>query len=101
MVASLLMGQIAGLGFGLYAPNHSSWILTIVSPRRRGFGVGLVTTAMFLGQFSAPLLIQPFIDRTNPAAVWRAVSAALLFLGVLYAVLSRLGGKSARIEAES
>jgi MFS family permease len=85
---------VAGLGFGLYAPNHSSWILSIVSAKRRGFGVGLVTTAMFLGQFCAPLLIQPFIDPADPAAVWNSVSTLLIFLGVLYIVLSRLAGNS-------
>ncbi|MDH3747262.1 MAG: MFS transporter [Gammaproteobacteria bacterium] len=88
-VALLGMG-VAGIGFGLYVPNHSSWILSIVSAKRRGFGVGLVTTAMFLGQFSAPILVQPFIDPTNPNAVWTSMSIALFVLFVLYAGLSRL-----------
>lgn len=94
-VVALLGMVVAGLGFGLYVPNHSSWILSIVSPKRRGFGVGLVTTAMFLGQFSAPILVQPFIEPGYPPAVWRAMSMLLLVLGIAYALLSRLGGKSA------
>jgi MFS family permease len=91
---ALLGMVVAGLGFGLYVPNHSSWILSIVSPQRRGFGVGLVTTAMFLGQFSAPILVQPFIDADDPTAVWRAMSTILLVLGGIYAVLSRFGGNT-------
>ncbi len=91
---ALLGMVVAGLGFGLYVPNHSSWILSIVSPQRRGFGVGLVTTAMFLGQFSAPILVQPFIDADDPTAVWRAMSTLLLVLGGIYAVLSRFGGNT-------
>ncbi len=91
-----LMGMVvAGLGFGLYVPNHSSWILSIVSPKRRGFGVGLVTTAMFLGQFSAPILVQPFIDPADPTAVWSAMSMILIILAAVYTGLSRLGGKAA------
>jgi predicted MFS family arabinose efflux permease len=87
-----LMGMVvAGLGFGLYVPNHSSWILSIVSAKRRGFGVGLVTTAMFLGQFSAPILVQPFLDPADPSAVWAAMSVLLLALGILYTVLASLG----------
>ena len=94
--AVALLGMVvAGLGFGLYVPNHSSWILSIVSAKRRGFGVGLVTTAMFLGQFSAPILVQPFIDPANPAAVWTAMGVLLIILSALYTVLSRLGGKPA------
>ncbi|MFQ5660549.1 MAG: MFS transporter [Gammaproteobacteria bacterium] len=90
---SLLGMIVAGLGFGLYVPNHSSWILSIVAPERRGFGVGIVTTAMFLGQFSAPILVQPLIDRSNPVAVWQSVSMILLMLGIVYATLSRFTGK--------
>ena len=91
---ALLGMVVAGFGFGLYVPNHCSWILSIVSPQRRGFGVGLVTTAMFLGQFSAPILVQPFLDPANPAAVWTAMSILLIILAAVYTVLSRLGGKT-------
>ena len=93
--AALAGMVVAGFGFGLYVPNQSSWILSIVSPKRRGFGVGLVTTAMFAGQFSAPILVQPFIDPQDPSAVWQTMSYILLALTALYIVLSRLGGHTA------
>ena len=86
---------VGGMGFGLYMPNQNSWILSVVSAKRRGFGVGLVTTAMFLGQFSAPILVQQFVDKSQPAAVWTTMSIFGLGLGIVYAVLSRLGGGSA------
>lgn len=92
---ALLGMVVAGLGFGLYVPNHSSWILSIVSAKRRGFGVGLVTTAMFLGQFSAPILVQPLIDPADPSAVWIAISILLVSLGVLYTGLAKLARKPA------
>jgi MFS family permease len=89
--AMALLGMvIAGVGFGLYVPNHSSWILSIVSPKRRGFGVGIVTTAMFSGQFAAPILVQPLIDPTNPTAVWSSVANILIVLTVAYVLLSRV-----------
>lgn len=81
---------VAGLGFGLYVPNQSSWILQIVSPKRRGLGVGIVTTAMFLGQFFAPILVQPFIDPAKPTAVWSSMAIVLAGLCVIYIVLARL-----------
>jgi len=89
-----LVGMVlAGVGFGLYVPNHSSWILSIVSPKRRGFGVGIVTTAMFAGQFAAPIVVQPFIDPNDPTAVWTAVSYTLGVLAIIYALLSRFSAK--------
>ena len=100
--ATALLGMVlAGIGFGLYVPNQSSWILSIVSPKRRGFAVGVVTTAMFLGQFSAPILVQPFIDKNDPTAVWIAMSYMLAGLAVLYGVLSRFSGTLAATSSTS
>jgi len=86
---ALLGMLIAGVGFGLYIPNQSSWIMAVVPERRRGFGVGLVTTGMFLGQFFAPFLVRPFTDVADPTAVWRSISLLLLGLFVLYVLLAR------------
>jgi len=86
---SLIAMVIGGIGFGLYIPNQSSWILATVGPGRRGYGVGLVTTAMFLGQFLAPIVAQPLIDHGDPKAVWKNISVLLLGLAVLYGVLAR------------
>jgi len=91
--SALIAMLIGGLAFGLYIPNHSSWILTLVGPARRGLGVGLVTTAMFLGQFLAPILAEPLIDPADPRAVWRGISAILLALAVIYGAISRVAGK--------
>ena len=100
--ATALLGMVlAGVGFGLYVPNQSSWILSIVSPKRRGFAVGIVTTAMFLGQFSAPILVQPFIDKNDPTAVWITMSYVLAGLAILYGVLSRFSGSLAATSSTS
>ena len=100
--AMALLGMVlAGIGFGLYMPNQSSWILSIVAPKRRGFGVGLVTTAMFTGQFFAPIFMQPIIDPDDPTAVWRSVSMVLLALAVLYGVLSKFSGTLAATNSTS
>ena len=93
--ATALLGMVvAGIGFGLYVPNQSSWILSIVPPTRRGFGVGIVTTAMFAGQFCAPILVQPFIDPAKPTAVWSSMAVTGIVLSTVYILLSRFAGKS-------
>jgi MFS family permease len=69
--SALVARLIGGLAFGLYIPNHRSGILALLGPGRRGLGVGLVTTAMFLNQFLAPILAEPLIDPADPRAAWR------------------------------
>lgn len=49
----------AGLGLGLFMPNFSLWILEITPVQIRGRVVGLVSSAIFLGQFASPYFIQP------------------------------------------
>jgi len=93
--------MIAGLGFGLIVPNQSAWIISVVSPERRGFGVGLVTTTMFLGQFAGPIIIQPFVDPSNPFQVFRIAGVALAVLALAYAGAGRLPGSAGGREGGS
>lgn len=88
---ALLAMLVGGIGFGLYVPNQGAWILAVVSEKRRGLGGGIVTTAMFLGQFSGPILAVPVIDPDSPVYIWQAISVSLLGLGLLYAALSLAG----------
>lgn len=79
---------IAGCGFGLIVPTQSAWMLSEVTGARRGFGIGLVTTAMFLGQFASPVLIEPFIDPEDPSSVFETAGIILFGLSITYAIIS-------------
>lgn len=84
----VLIGMmIAGLGFGLIVPAQSAWIIDVVPASRRGFGVGIVTTGMFLGQFATPIVFQPFIDPADPFKVFQAAAVGLVILTILYSLL--------------
>lgn len=84
----VLLGMlIGGLGFGLIVPAQSAWIMDLVSPQQRAFGVGLVTTAMFLGQFATPIVLQPFIDPSDPFNVYASASKALFVLAAVYGIV--------------
>jgi len=50
---------VSGLGLGLFMPNFSLWLLEITPAPIRGKVVGLVSSALFLGQFGSPYFIQP------------------------------------------
>lgn len=82
--SSLAGLAIAGVGFGLYIPNQSDWIMAFTAPERRGLAVGLVTTAMFLGQFLTAIWIEPFVVPGEPNAVWHSTSLMLAGLTLLY-----------------
>lgn len=75
---------VAGCGFGLIVPAQSAWMLAVMPAERRGFGIGLVTTAMYMGQFFSPILIQPFIVPGAPSEVFMTASRALLVLALIY-----------------
>lgn len=81
---------LAGCGFGLIVPNQSAWILAIVPASRRGYAIGGVTTAMYLGQFAAPIIIEAFKAPGDPHAVFRNIAAVLLVLAALYFIAGRL-----------
>ena len=75
---------LAGLGVGLIVPGQDSWILSIAPPARRGMAIGLVATVMYLGQFMAPVLLQPFILPENPFYPFRIASGVLIVLAIEY-----------------
>ena len=56
---------IAGIGAGLLMPNSNLCIVTIAPTKLRGRMVGGLTTAVFMGQFMSPILIQPVIAATG------------------------------------
>lgn len=82
---------ISGLGFGLIVPAQSAWIIDVVPAARRGFGVGVVTTGMFLGQFLSPIVFQSFMSPTDPFAVFRAAAYGLVFLTIIYGIIGFRG----------
>lgn len=68
---------LAGLGLGLTMPGMPSFLMRITPRARMGRVMGGFTTAIFLGQFSSPLLLQPVIRVGGIAA--GVASAAAFF----------------------
>ncbi|GAB2773014.1 MFS transporter [Amycolatopsis magusensis] len=50
---------VVGIGVGLSNPTLNGWTVASVDPGARTRALGLLTSALFLGQFSSPLLAQP------------------------------------------
>lgn len=73
--ASIFTGLIiGGAGSGLLKPNTNVWMLAEAPEYLRGRLSGMVTTAVFLGQFLSPVLTRPLVEKMS-------ISEAFLFIG--------------------
>jgi MFS family permease len=79
VVAGLLIG---GIGLGLLPPNLMAWLAMVAPPAARGRAVGGLNTALFLGQFLAPLLTQPMVEQVGPAGAFGVVGGLSLLMAV-------------------
>lgn len=78
--AIAIFAVLACIGGGLLLPNMITWTMHHLPAPMRGRGVGLWTSAFFIGQFAAPLvataLIGPAGGLGNVLVVYAAVSGA-------------------------
>lgn len=59
-VGGFMVGAaIGGIGMGLMMPNSSTWLLSLSTPVNRGRLTGLLTAAVFMGQFLSPIATRP------------------------------------------
>jgi len=79
---------IAGFGVGLLMPNGNLWLIEVTSPDKRGKVIGGITTAVFLGQFFSPVLLQPIIDSASIFTAHAAASGLALLVGGAYISLT-------------
>ncbi|WP_085902512.1 MFS transporter [Kiloniella majae] len=88
-VMVILAGCIAvGIGFALAVPNFVGIALQISPSSRRGMAGGVLTTAVFLGQFCSPFLSIPSITSFGYSGTYQGV-ALLLGTIALFAALKR------------
>jgi len=74
---------LAGVGTGFLLPNMNVWINAITPAASRGKVLGGLTTAMFLGQFSSPIITDPVANRVGLGASYGVVGWGLLILAIL------------------
>jgi MFS family permease len=80
--------SIAGVGVGLFFPNSNLWVLAAAPASLRGQLAGGLTSAIFLAQFSSPLLVQPLVAATSLARAF-VVAAAMMALAAAALALVR------------
>ncbi|MFJ7219253.1 MFS transporter [Amycolatopsis sp. NPDC098790] len=77
---------VVGVGIGLQNPTVNGWVVASVAPGARTKALGLLTSALFLGQFTSPLVAQPLIDAAGLGRTFVVAGAlAAVIAGVLAA----------------
>lgn len=82
----LLGAAVSGFGVGIIFPNSSLWVIALAPAHVRGRLLGLMTAAVYLGQFSSPILVQPAVSKFGLSGAFGVFAViALAVAAVLYA----------------
>lgn len=85
---------LCGIGFGAMIPNLMNHFLSKVPAGLRGRGAGLVTAAVFGGQFLSPLASGFALQAMPLGTAFGVFGAASLGLGLVFGLASTLVGSS-------
>lgn len=86
----LFAGIIAGIGIGLLMPLGNMWIMELAPINKRARLVGNVTTAVYLGQFFSPLLLQPIVRSFGVEKVFLLAGYIMIALSVFLYLINVL-----------
>ncbi|MGW0331535.1 MFS transporter [Streptomyces sp. NPDC003011] len=89
-VGVLALGTLVmGVGLGVLMPTLNSWVLSEAPPEVRSRYAGFLTTALFLGQFLAPIVTQPMVRGLGIQPMFGVIAVAALLVAAGYLVGGR------------
>lgn len=74
--------EVICLSFGLQIPNQANWLMRKAPASRCGAAAGMLTSAIFLGQFASPLFAGPFSSAIGLGSTCGVAAALLVGLAV-------------------
>lgn len=77
---------VAGIGVGLFFPASNLAVLALAPPAVRGRVIGGLTTAIFLGQFMSPVLVQPLVAASGIGGAFVACGLGMLAAAAVLAL---------------
>jgi MFS family permease len=80
---------VTGAGYGWLFPANNILLMERASEAERGRAAGFHTTAIFLGQFLAPLFSGPIVDRSGTATAFAVFAVVSAVLAIVFFTLSR------------
>ena len=76
-----------GLGVGATMPNGSLWLMAISRPERRGAIMGLLSSALFIGQFASPLVAEPVKQGFGIKGAFLAAAGGIIAMALVFSAL--------------
>lgn len=83
----VLGGIVAGMGIGMLMPLGNLWIMDKAPANKRARMVSHVTTAVYLGQFLSPVLLQSIVDLFGIRALFYGSSYGLILFALLLFII--------------
>ena len=85
----ILIGLIiSGIGVAWLMPNATLWLMAVTPESERGKYIGKLTTFIFLGQFTSPIVVQPLQSALGLQNTFLALSVFLMLLAAGYFVVT-------------
>jgi MFS family permease len=95
-VAVLAVGTLVmGAGLGVLMPNLNNWVINAAPPEARSRYAGFLTTALFLGQFLAPVVTQPVVNALDIQPLFLVIALGALLVAAVYLTSARRGTRAA------
>ena len=89
-----------GVGMGLFLPNTNNWLFGQTHAPIRGRAIGGLTTAIFMGQFVAPITGNLILSFTDFSGLY-LISAIILFVFALtFYVYAKIVDKSGKFDEQ-
>lgn len=97
ITVAMISTALAGIGMGFCMPTFITTALNVTPARHRGLAVGIVTSAIFLGQFLSPLASQPLIAHLGYANAFAVGAAGFVVLSIALIITLRRQGAPAPV----
>lgn len=85
---------LMGMGSGLMMTTTNAWLLSQAHQSKRGKAAGMLTSALFFGQFCSPLFTQPIVRLIGVQHLFSVVGGVLLTVALILLVIGLIQVKT-------
>lgn len=76
----MLFSGIYGIGMAFIMSNNIVWLVNSVKSGTRGFWIGIMTSAIYLGKFVSPILLYPLVEVVGLSKSYVFAGVSMIFI---------------------